>query len=46
MKIIGGIDSRIPNSEATTAKAMKEAGYRWVEEKGYWRKGASKKWSG
>ena len=39
MKIIGGVDNNTPNSEATTAKAMRDAGYEWVEEKRYWRKG-------
>lgn len=39
MNIIARIDNRIPNSEATTIKAMKDAGYEWDEEKGYWRKG-------
>ena len=39
MKIIARIDNRIPNSEATTAKAMRNAGYKWDEEKGCWRKG-------
>ena len=38
MKIIAGIDNFAPDSEATTAKAMQDAGYEWDEEKGYWRK--------
>ena len=41
MKIIGGVESNTPNSEATTAKAMRDAGYEWDEEKGYWCKGGS-----
>ena len=41
MKIIGGIDNLVSNSEATTAKAMKDAGYEWDAEKRYWRKEAS-----
>ena len=39
MKIIGGIDNNTPNSEATTAKAMRDVCYRWDAEKRYWRKG-------
>ena len=39
MNIIGGVDNNIPNSEATTAKAMQDAGYRWDEERRYWKKG-------
>lgn len=38
MKIIGGIDNHTANSEATTAQAMRDAGYEWDDEKGYWRK--------
>ena len=38
MKIIGGIDNNTPNSKATTAKAMRDAGYEWDAEKGYWRR--------
>ena len=39
MNIICGIDNKMPNSEAATAKAMRDAGYRWDAEKGFWRKG-------
>ena len=39
MKIIGGVDNNTPNSEVTTANAMRDAGYRWDEEKHYWVKG-------
>ena len=40
MKIIGGMDNNTPNSEATTAQAMMDAGYEWDKEKRYWCKGA------
>jgi len=40
MKIIGGIYNNTPNSKAATAKAMRDAGYRWNEEKRHWCKGA------
>ena len=39
MKIIGGIDNSTPDLEATTAKAMRDAGYEWDAEKGYRRRG-------
>ena len=39
MNIIAGIDNHTTNSEATTAQAMRDAGYEWDDEKGYWRKG-------
>ena len=42
MKIIGRVDNNTPNSEATTTKAMRDAGYRWDEKKRYWKKGDEK----
>ena len=39
MKIIGGIENNTPNSEATTAAVMRDAGYEWDEKKEYWVKG-------
>jgi len=41
MKIIGGIDTNTPNSEITTAKAMRDAGCKWNVKKRYWCKGVS-----
>lgn len=41
MRFIARIDNRTPNSEATTERAMRDAGYRWNKKKEYWVKGAS-----
>ena len=39
MRFIARINNQVPNSKATTAKAMRDAGYKWNEEKEYWVKG-------
>lgn len=40
MKIIARVDDRTHNPK--TLKDMEDAGYTWIEEKGYWQKEVSK----